>query len=47
MAMMNTAIYDAVNAASAMRFRPYHYDGPAILGAIRRTRRRSAATVTG
>jgi hypothetical protein len=33
MAIMNTAIYDAVNAASALRYRPYHYDGPPILGA--------------
>ena len=33
MAMMNTAIYDSVNAASALRYRPYRYDGPRILGA--------------
>jgi hypothetical protein len=33
MAIMNTAIYDAVNAAGALRYRPYRYDGPAVLGA--------------
>ena len=33
MAIMNTAVYDAVNAASALRYRPYRYDGPPVLGA--------------
>jgi len=33
MAIMNAAIYDAVNAASAQHYRPYHYEGPPILGA--------------
>jgi hypothetical protein len=33
MAIMNTAVYDAVSAASALLYRPYHYDGAPVLGA--------------
>jgi hypothetical protein len=33
MAIMNTAVYDAVGASSGLLYRPYHYDGGAVLGA--------------
>jgi membrane-associated phospholipid phosphatase len=33
MAIMNTAVYDAVSAASGLLYRPYHYDGAPVLGA--------------
>ena len=33
MAVMNTAVYDAVSTASGLLYRPYHYDGAPVLGA--------------
>ena len=33
MAVMNTAVYDAVRASSGLLYNPYHYDGAAVLGA--------------